>query len=155
MSQTVTRADIAGLVACLPHELGETPRPSTMVVCVLREQRVVQSLTFRLVDALDAGAPDVLVEHVHQARGDAVVVVAYHEATIDTVATIATHLAMAFEHRGVPVVGVAQVGLVTDTWRRMTGWADDDKDPVSGRYSDLAQHPALAALVAQDREVNR
>lgn len=152
-----TRTDVVGLLACIPYELGQTPEPSTLVVAVLdAEGRHVASLTLPLVNALLAGAPDVVADAVRENDGDAVVVVAYHEATLDAVAHCATHLALGLDHRGLEVLGVAQVGLVTDTWRRMTGWADDDEDvPMSGRYSELADHPALAALRAQDKEPGR
>lgn len=151
-----TRTDVVGLLACIPFELGQTPEPSTLVVAVLdAEGRHVASLTLPLVNALLAGAPDLVADAVRAHDGDAVVVAAYHEATIQAVADIATHMALGLDHRGIDVVGVAQVGLVTDGWRRMTGWADDEDVPTSGRYSELADHPALVELLAQDEEAGR
>ena len=47
------------------------------------------------------------------------------------------------------MICVAQVCLATGFWRRMTGWVDDDDMPVAGSLSELAGHPALAALKAQ------
>lgn len=147
--------DIAGIIACIPYQLGHTPEPSTLVICALSGGRHIATLTLPLANALLAGAPDVVADAVRENDGDAVVIVAYHEATIQTVADIATHMALGLDHRGLEVVGVAQVGLVTDTWRRMTGWADDDDMPVAGRLSELADHPALVQLTAQDQEAAR
>lgn len=156
MTTTPTKTDIIGLLACLPHVLGHTPEPSTLVVCALSGGRHIATLTLPLANALLAGAPDVVADAVRENDGDAVVVVAYHQSTIQTVADVATHMALALDHRSLEVVGVAQVGTITDTWRRMTGWADDDDDvPTSGRHSELANHPALAQLRAQDEEVGR
>lgn len=148
--------DIAGSIACIPYQLGHTPEPSTLVVCALAEGRHVATLTLPLVNALLAGAPDLVADAVRGAGATGAVVVTYHEATLDTVAHVATHMALGLDHRGLDVVGVAQVGLVTDAWRRMLGWADDDEDvPVAGKYSELANHPALAQLRAQDQESGR
>lgn len=147
--------DIVGIIACIPYQLGHTPEPSTLVVCALAEGRHIATLTLPLANALMAGAPDVVADAVRENDGHAVVVVAYHQSSNDTVAHIATHMALGLDHRGIDVIGVAQVGLCTDTWRRMTGWADDDDMPVAGRLSELAGHPALAALIAQEQEAAR
>ncbi|GAA1703833.1 hypothetical protein [Propioniferax innocua] len=157
MTTTPTKTDIIGLLACLPHELGGTPTANTMVVAGLDDSgRLVASATLPLVEALTAGVPDFVADGLRSQGVTATFVVAYHEVCIDTVATIATHMALALDHRGIDVVGVAQVGLTTDTWRRMLGWADDDDDmPMSGRNSELADHPALAKLQAQDQETAR
>lgn len=101
--------DIAGVIACLPHVLGRVPEPSTLVVCALAEGRHIATLTLPLANALLAGAPDVVADAVRENDGDAVVIVAYHEATIQTVADIATHMALALDHRGLEVIGVAHV----------------------------------------------
>lgn len=152
------RTDVVGLVACLPYELGETPAPSTLVVAGLVEAgRMVVSVALPLADALLAGAPDAVAEALRAVGAAGAVVVAYHEATLQVVADVATHMALGLEHRGLDVTGVAQVGLVTDGWRRMTGWVDDgdEDEPTWGRYSELADHPALAQLRARGEEAGQ
>ncbi|WP_252906188.1 hypothetical protein [Cutibacterium avidum] len=150
MNTTPTKTDIVGLIACLPFELGGTPPSATLVVAGLDGQgRLVASATLPLLDAL-AGAPGFVADGLRAQGAMAAVVIAYHEATVDAVAQVATHMGLALNHRGLDVVGVAQVGFATDSWRRMSGWADDDGTPTSGRYSELADHPAQAQLRAQD-----
>lgn len=147
--------DVAGGIACIPHQLGCVPEPSTLVVCALSGGRHIETLTLPLVDALLVGAPDVVADAVRGAGATGAVVVAYHEATLDTVAHVATHMALGLDRRGIDVIGVAQVGLVIDGGRRMTGWVEDDDIPVVGRLSELAGRPALAALIAQEQVAAR
>ncbi|ERS35961.1 hypothetical protein HMPREF1275_00924 [Propionibacterium sp. KPL1844] len=92
--------DVAGIIACIPHQLGRTPAPSTLIVCAIADGRHVATLALPLANALLAGAPDVVADAVRQDGADAAIVVAYHEATIDTVAHIATHMALGLDHRG-------------------------------------------------------
>lgn len=49
--------DIAGIIACIPYQLGHTPEPSTLVICALSGGRHIATLTLPLANALLAGAP--------------------------------------------------------------------------------------------------